>query len=269
MNEVSKNKSVVCVIPARFASTRLPAKPLLDICGAPLIQRVYERANLSGIFSEVIVATDDERIHKIVCVFGGKAVMTSSKHNSGTDRIAEAVKSVQQSQEILNQVQNDYDIIVNIQGDEPLFCTESVKEMINSMISDNSIEMATLRFPLIKKEEINNSNIVKVVVSNIGNALYFSRSPIPYIRDEQDRERQLHKTYWKHIGIYAYRRDVLFKFVSLETSFLERTEKLEQLRALENGISIRVFEAKKDSIGVDTREDLENVRTLFNESVFA
>ena len=241
--------NVVCIIPARYASTRLPGKPLLDIAGKPMIQHVVERVRQARRASRVIVATDDARIFAAVEAFGGEARMTSASHPTGTDRLAEVAAALP-----------EVDLILNIQGDEPLIPPQAIDELIAAFDGRDDLQMATLMTPMTE-EEVDNPAAVKVVVSLDGHALYFSRSLIPYPRNSG-----LRRCCFKHIGIYAYRRDFLLHFATLPPSPLEMTESLEQLRALEHGYSIRVIETPFRSIGVDTPEDLEQVRRLFEET---
>ena len=240
--------NVACIIPARYASTRLPGKPLLDIAGKPMIQHVVERVRQARRPSRVIVATDDARIFAAVESFGGEARMTSASHPTGTDRLAEVAAALP-----------EVDLILNIQGDEPLIPPQAIDELIAAFDGRDDLQMATLMTPMTE-EEVDNPAAVKVVVSLDGHALYFSRSLIPYPRNSGLRRC------FKHIGIYAYRRDFLLHFATLAPSPLEMTESLEQLRALEHGYSIRVIETPFRSIGVDTPEDLEQVRRLLEES---
>ena len=236
--------SVVAVIPSRYASTRLPGKPLVDICGKPMVQHVYERVRQVSLFDEVLVATDDERILNAVAAFGGSAVMTSPDCASGSDRLIEVAKA------------HTADIYVNIQGDEPLVEPSSIEKLAQAMVDEPSLQMGTLCYP-VSVEQAQNPNLVKVVRSHNGNALYFSRSPIPF-----PRSGGIEPSYFGHLGIYAYRRDFLLNFGSLPYSPLENTEKLEQLRVLEAGIAIRVLEVEAMGPGVDTPEDLEEVRRI-------
>jgi len=237
----------VGIIPARYASTRLPGKPLLDICGKPLIQHVYERSIQATTLDDVIVATDDERILQAVEAFGGKAIMTSPLHRSGTDRIAEVASRV------------EAELIANIQGDEPLIEPKMIDEAVSALLEDEGVEMATLMSQIRNEEDLNNPNVVKVVVDRFGCALYFSRLPIPYCRDPQ-LTRQVH--HFRHIGLYVYRRSLLLEYPRMPQTPLERIEMLEQLRALENGYRIRVVPTGYPSIGVDTAEDLERARRI-------
>ena len=242
--------NVVCIIPARYASTRLPGKPLLDIAGKPMIQHVVERVRQARRPSRVIVATDDARIFAAVEAFGGEARMTSASHPTGTDRLAEVAAALP-----------EVDLILNIQGDEPLIPPQAIDELISAFDGRDDLQMATLMTPMTE-EEVDNPAAVKVVVSLDGHALYFSRSLIPFPRNPGLQRRCC----FKHIGIYAYRRDFLLHFATLPPSPLEMTESLEQLRALEHGCRIRVIETPFRSIGVDTPEDLEQVRRLLEES---
>jgi 3-deoxy-manno-octulosonate cytidylyltransferase (CMP-KDO synthetase) len=236
------------IIPARYASTRLPAKVLSDIGGKPMIQHVYERARRSRSLDRLIVATDDDRIYRKVLEFGGEAVKTSPDHPSGTDRAAEAAQ-------VLGAEEND--LIVNIQGDQPLFEAGMVDEIVAPFRDDPKLLMGALVYPIRTKEELVNPSVVKVVVDKLGFALYFSRSPMPYVMAPASTPR-----YFKHIGPYAYRKGFLVEFTKIERGELERAESLEQLRALENGFRIRIVETRYDSQEVDTPEDLEKVRRL-------
>ncbi|MDH5542698.1 MAG: 3-deoxy-manno-octulosonate cytidylyltransferase [Nitrospinota bacterium] len=229
---------VVAIIPARYQSERFPGKPLALLKGEPVIIHVARKAAACRNIDHVIVATDSEEIHNAVTSSGFIARMTSETHQSGTDRIAEVAKYI-----------ND-DIVVNIQGDEPLIDTDSVDKAVKALIDDKSLNVSTLCVP-ITQEDFKNPNVVKVVMDNDGNALYFSRSPIPY-----NRESGLPTPMKKHIGLYVYRRDFLIKYADIQPSELERVEKLEQLRILQNGTRIKVITASKDSIGIDTPEDL-------------
>ncbi|MBE7414285.1 MAG: 3-deoxy-manno-octulosonate cytidylyltransferase [Deltaproteobacteria bacterium] len=240
---------IAVIIPARHASTRLEGKPLADINGKPMVWRVYERAKAAGLPNEVSVATDDERILKAVHSLGGRAVMTSASHASGTDRVAEAALST------------DAEIIVNLQGDEPLIDPSCIDAAIRPMLDDPEVRISTLKTRITTEEEYRNPNAVKVVTDRDGNALYFSRSPIPAGRTTF---KELHSPPFKHIGLYVYRRDALFEFTRLKPAPLENTEMLEQLRALENGFRIKVAEVDYNPISVDTPEDLERVRALIN-----
>jgi len=239
--------SVLAIIPARYHSSRLPGKALLDINGRPMIEHVYRRASEARSVAGVVVATDDTRIAAAVERFGGTALLTSPDHPSATDRIAELAATV------------TCGLVVNVQGDEPLLDPSVIDATVGVMMRDSAIEMATAA-RRVRPDELTNPNLVKVVTDRDGFALYFSRSPIPYARDRSalDLARG-------HIGLYVYRRDVLLRLAELPPAPLETAEALEQLRALEHGIRIKVVETSYESIGVDTEEDLERVRNLVNE----
>ena len=237
----------LCVIPARYASTRLPGKPLADICGKPMICRVWERARRAEKPERVIVATDDQRIYDAVRKDGGEAMLTRADHPTGTDRLAEVA-----------QAHGAVDLIVNVQGDEPLIEPSVIDELIALFEADENLQMATVMTRMEDEEEQKNPNNVKVVVDKLGYALYFSRSLLPY-------PRAAAAPVYKHIGIYAYRRDFLLHYARLAPTPLEKAESLEQLRALENGYGIRVLETASRFIGVDTPEDLALVNRLYRE----
>ena len=239
---------VVCIIPSRYESTRFPGKPLADLAGKPMIQHVHERVLKAMSVSFAAVATDDERIFAAVRAFGGRAVMTSPRHRSGTDRIAEAVETMGL---------RDDDIVVNVQGDQPLFEPSQVDEVVGPLLQDVSIPMSTLIYRIVRGEEITHPNAVKTVFDRNHFALYFSRATIPFVRDAARKAE-----YFKHHGIYAYRRHFLRTFTSLPEGILERLEALEQLRALENGYPIKVVVTSHDSVEVDTPVELERVRRL-------
>lgn len=231
--------TILAVIPARYASTRFPGKPLVDVQGKPMIQRVYENVIKSDLFTEVVVATDDERIVKVAESFGAKVVLTSKEHESGTDRCGE----------VIQQLQNEFDIVVNIQGDEPMVNPLQLKELVD-VFKNPQAQIATLKSIITNEEDIANPNVVKVVTSKDGKALYFSRSTIPYNRNSTV------VSYFKHIGLYAYTSDTLKKITQLSLGELEKIESLEQLRWLENGYNIYVAESNFKNIGIDTPEDL-------------
>ena len=252
------------IIPARYSSTRLPGKPLIEIKGKPLIQYVYERVKASSV-QQTIVATDDERIVTAVQGFGGEAVLTSPNHRSGTERVAEVATHLES------------DIVVNVQGDEPLIQSEDIDKAIAPFSHDPSILVTTLITPLLKGADLYNPHVVKAVVDHDGFALYFSRSPIPYPRhkleksgDEPLTETELIKLLdkkdlkgmWQHIGLYAFRRDFLLKLTALPPSTLEKQERLEQLKILENGYSIKTVVISAPSIGIDTPQDVERFKSL-------
>lgn len=236
------------IIPARYASTRFPAKPLALLGGKYVIERVYNQ--VKGVFDDVVVATDDERIEKAVLSFGGKVVMTSTNHRSGTDRCYEALQKVGE---------DDFDVVVNIQGDEPFIQKEQL-ETIKKCFSDSSIDIATLVKPFTPDatfDALENVNSPKVVVNKNMEALYFSRSIIPFMRGKDKNEWLKGHTYYKHIGLYAYKSSVLKEITNLPQSSLELAESLEQLRWLENGYKIKVGISNVETIGIDTPEDLE------------
>lgn len=232
------------IIPARYGATRFEGKVLADLMGKPVVQHVYEMAKRSKMLDDLIVATDDERILKVVKDFGGKVTLTSVDQPTGTDRLTEVVNPI------------DVKVIVNIQGDEPLIHHTMIDELVRTMLDNESIDMATVIKKIDDKDEIMNPNVVKVVIDRDGFALYFSRSPIPFERSEQS------KSFYKHLGLYAYTKDFLFTFTNLPKSELEKVESLEQLRALEHGYRIKTIETKFETVGVDTPEDLEKAKRL-------
>lgn len=234
----------IVVIPARYGSSRFPGKALADLAGRPLIEHVYRRAAASRAASEVIVATDDERIARAVMAFGGKVRLTRSDHASGTDRLAEVAEDLR------------CELVINVQGDEPLIEPAMIDEAVAPFASDATLMMSTLRRRIDDPADFHNPNVVKVVTDRDGFALYFSRAPIPHRRTGEGLAAS------KHIGLYVYRREFLLAFARLEPTPLERAESLEQLRALEHGFRIKTVETLHDSIGVDTPEDLERVRQL-------
>jgi 3-deoxy-manno-octulosonate cytidylyltransferase (CMP-KDO synthetase) len=243
---------IVTFIPSRFESTRFLGKPLQDILGKPLIQHVYERAKGCAEVSEVYVATDDERIFQRVREFGGKAVMTDRKHPTGTDRVAEAAQKVNLDKD---------DLVINVQGDQPNFHPSQIGDLIGPFKEDSSIPMSTLKYRIRDETEIDDPNYVKVVTDKDGFALFFSRMPIPsYFRWES------HKSYYKHHGMYAYRRDFLAKFNSLPVGELESSEKVEALRAIEHGYRIKVVETPFDSIEIDRPGDIKRAEELMAQS---
>jgi len=247
------------VIPARYASTRLPGKPLMEISGKPIIQWVYERALNSALKDNILITTDDERIRDAAASFGAEVVMTSPKCKNGTDRVYQAIKG------------KEADIIINLQGDEPFIRTDIIDSLLYAMEKER-LHMATLCSPIEKEVDYVNPNIVKVVLDRFGFALYFSRSPIPFFRDAvgscevEIRNPQSgirnRKYIYKHIGIYGFSRDFLKQYVAMEEGVLEAAESLEQLRVLENGYDIKVLITNYDGIGIDTEEDLEQARKI-------
>lgn len=239
---------VLCVIPARYASTRLPGKPLADIAGKPMVQHVYERASQAKRPATVLVATDHQLVYDTVTAFGGQVMLTSPHHPTGTDRLAEVAAHYP-----------DVDIIVNVQGDEPLIEPQIIDDLAGAFDNDPSLSMATL-MTTMEETEYNNPSAVKVVTDLNGYALYFSRSLIPH-----SRVKSADTKVYKHLGIYAYRREFLLKYAKLQPTPLEKSESLEQLRALEHGYRIKVLKTDFKSIGVDTAEDLEMVNKILKE----
>lgn len=239
---------VLCVIPARYASTRLPGKPLRDIAGKPMICRVYERAVQAEKIEKALVATDDQRICDAVESHGGNAMMTSKDHPTGTDRLAEVAAAYE-----------DMDVIINVQGDEPLIEPALIDELAGLFEDAPELMMATVMTELKDEEEARNPNNVKVITDKTGYALYFSRSLIPYPRNPGKAP------VFKHIGIYAYRREFLLRYAKLSPTPLEQAESLEQLRALENGYRIKVLKTDCRFVGVDTEEDLALVNQIYSE----
>lgn len=237
-------KKIVGIIPARYASTRFPAKPLVDIQGQSMIQRVYRQALQANVLTRVVVATDDERIWRHVQGFGGNVCMTSPDHPSGTDRCYEA----------LQQQEESFDYVINIQGDEPFIDPRQIN-LLSSLL-DGQTELATLAKVITDPSQLHNPNVVKVVKSLNGEALYFSRATIPHVRNTTEALWLGAHRFFKHIGMYAYRSDILAKLTKLPVSSLEKAESLEQLRWLENGLRIKVAETDIETIGIDTPEDL-------------
>ena len=270
MNYTGANPATkaIAVIPARYKSTRLPGKPLLPIGGRPLVLWVVERALTARRVDRAIVATDDRRILEAVTSAGFEAMMTRSDHASGTDRVAEVAQSLP-----------DAEIIVNVQGDEPLISPQTIDRAIEALTETDTgrVEIATTCEPISDRADIINPAVVKVVTDKNGRALYFSRAPIPYLHEAVRRhgtleaalenEEELLSCFRKHTGLYVYRRDFLLEYTSWPQSALERAEGLEQLRALEHGATIKVVEAASSSIGVDTIEDLERVRAIMESEV--
>ena len=249
---------ITAVIPARYASTRFPGKALAEIDGRPMIQHVYERTARSSLINRVIVATDDPRIADAVNVFGGEVIMTSSSHETGTDRLAEVAACL------------DADIVVNVQGDEPLIDPAMIDQALQPFLDDIGLQMGTVKTRIKCLHDFLSPNVVKVVTDLRGDALYFSRSPLPFFRDKwkdlKDDSFCCGKLLcYKHVGLYVYRRDFLLKFAAMPATFLEISEKLEQLRALENGVKIRVVETEFESIGVDTPDDLHKAQEQYRK----
>lgn len=243
--------NVIGIIPARFGSTRFEGKVLAKILGKPMIQRVYEEAKKSRMLEDLIIACDDERVEKAAKEFGAKVVLTAQAHTSGTDRLTEIVNDI------------DVKVIVNIQADEPLIHFTMIDEVSRALIEDSSLVMSTLIKKIKDKEEYLDPNVVKVVVDKNGFALYFSRTSIPFVREQKSKDFSFA---YKHIGLYAYTKDFLFTFKKLPVSQLENLEKLEQLRVLESGYKIKAIETKYDTIGVDTPQDLERVEQILRKN---
>ncbi|MFM6976729.1 MAG: 3-deoxy-manno-octulosonate cytidylyltransferase [Sphingobacteriaceae bacterium] len=245
---------ILGVIPARFASTRFPGKPLADICGKSMIQRVYERAVQAKTLTQVVVATDDERIYEHVKEFGGQVAMTSQLHESGTDRCAEVALQFP-----------EYEGLINIQGDEPLIDPRQI-DLLGSKLQEKGVILATLIKRVNNAEELFNPNIPKVVVKANGEAIYFSRQTIPYLRGSETSEWVKKHTYYRHIGIYGYRADTLQLITKIPLSTLEKTECLEQLRWIENGLAIHTAITDAETLAIDTPEDLEKIVQLISAS---
>jgi 3-deoxy-manno-octulosonate cytidylyltransferase (CMP-KDO synthetase) len=243
-------RKILGVIPARFSSTRFPGKVLASIAGKTMLQHVYERASLANYLTSTIIATDDDRVCAAAKSFGARVRMTRSDHLSGTDRVAEVASA------------ENAEVIVNIQGDEPLIDPAAIDAAILPLVHDPGVVMATLKKRIEDTREIADPNVVKVVTAHSGDAIFFSRCPIPF-----DRERSSATPYFKHVGLYVYERDFLLSYPALPVGPLEQTERLEQLRALENGFRIRVVETEYESLGVDTPADLERVSRLFKASI--
>jgi 3-deoxy-manno-octulosonate cytidylyltransferase (CMP-KDO synthetase) len=238
---------VVIVIPARYGSTRLPGKPLVALGGKPMIERVYERAKLAKTAGRVIVATDDERILKVVERFGGEARMTRTDHRTGTERIAEVAAHTEGA------------LFVNVQGDEPLLDPAAVDKAVNALAEEPAAAIATVAVPIRTPGDIMDPNVVKTVLDFEDNALYFSRAPIPWVRDSASK---IHARHLKHLGLYVFQRDALLEYPTLPQGELERVEQLEQLRWMENGWKIRVAEVEHDAVSVDVPEDVQKVEAL-------
>ncbi len=244
---------IVAIIPARYGSTRFPGKALADLGGKPMIQHVYERTLQASLVSRAIVATDDQRIFDAIRQAGGEAIMTAATHETGTDRLAEVAQGL------------EADLIVNVQGDEPLIVPAMIDQAIEPFLQDPALKMGTLKSRVRCLHDFLSPNVVKVITDNNGYALYFSRSPLPFFRDRwQDLKDDAFASgkllCYKHVGLYVYQRDFLLAFAAMPQTFLELAEKLEQLRALEQGIRIRVVETNFESLGVDTPEDLVKAR---------
>jgi 3-deoxy-manno-octulosonate cytidylyltransferase (CMP-KDO synthetase) len=251
--EHSVQLSSKVVIPARYESTRFPGKPLARLAGKPMIEHVYLRAREARGVSGVIVATDDERIAAAVRAFGGDAVMTLGSHATGTDRLAEVAARL------------ECDVVVNVQGDEPLVAPEMIEQVIAPFAADAALQMTSLRTPIRAADDLEDPNVVKVVVDRNDFALYFSRAPIPWVRDHGATRAAVDA--WRHIGLYGYRRTFLPQFAAMTPTRLELLERLEQLRALEHGIRIKVLPTTFEAIGVDTPADLARVEALMSAGI--
>ena len=244
---------ILALIPARYGSSRFPGKPLALVHGKPMIQRVYEQTVKA--FPNACVATDDDRIYNAVKAFGGKVVMTSSSHNSGTDRCFEAWANYEK------ESGESFDVVINVQGDEPYIRPEQLMQL-GKCFEDPSVELATLVKRVKDKEELFNPNSPKVILDKESNAIYFSRTPVPYSRDVEVTDEYVKETpFYRHIGLYGYRTSTLARICAMPQSFLEKTEKLEQLRWIENGLKIRVTETQYETHAVDTLEDLEFINS--------
>lgn len=243
---------ILGIIPARFASTRFPGKPLIDINGKSMIRRVYEQASKSAKLDEVVVATDDERILLHVQEFGGRAILTSDTHQSGTDRCAEVADKLP-----------GFHVIINIQGDEPYIDSRQI-DLLAACFADKETQLATLVKKIVSTEELTNSNSPKVILNRNSEAIYFSRTAIPYLRGKEHSEWINHHSFYKHIGIYGYRADTLRKITLLPVSLLEKAESLEQLRWIENGFRIKVAVTDIETRAIDTPQDLENILKDYN-----
>lgn len=244
------NGKILAVIPARYESSRFPGKALASIAGRPMVQHVFERVRQASKVSQTVVATDDDRIVKAVEAFGGQAVLTRRDHRCGTERVAEVAAQV------------TAEIYLDVQGDEPLISAAAIDALLETFDADSSVRVATLSFPISQPAEIIDPNIVKVVADFDGNALYFSRAPIPWLRESGALAEPHHS---KHIGLYAFRRDALVDYPTLPPGELERLEQLEQLRWLENGYGIRVVECDYDAVSVDVPADIERVEKILHE----
>ena len=259
-NMKSSGTGVIAIIPARLGSTRLPGKPLLEIAGKPMLLHVIERTSAATTVTRVVVATDDQRIMDVVRSAGYEAWLTSIAHRNGTERLSEVAREVTE------------EVVVNVQSDEPMIEGSSIDAAVQPLLEDAGVMMSTIAEPLEQPGDALDPGVVKVVIDSLGNALYFSRAPIPYPRDEATRagsieaaiesREQVDSMFLKHTGLYAYRREFLLKYAALPPTPLESRESLEQLRALEHGYRIRVVKVSSKSIGVDTPEDLERVRRI-------
>ena len=245
---------IVAVIPARWESSRLKGKILADINGKPMIQHVWERVKKAHNVDEVVIAVDKDKVQKVVEAFGAKTVFTSPEQPSGTDRIAEVASTI------------DADVYINVQGDEPMIHPMMVDELAQVFQYEKNVQMATLVKRIQREQDVYDPNVVKCVMDRKGYALYFSRSPIPYIRADNAEKIDVSGKYFKHVGLYSYTKDFLFTYTNLPKSILESDEKLEQLRVLEHGYKIKTIETRYETIGVDTQEDLDRVREILKNS---
>lgn len=252
--KTSPGPKILAVVPARYASTRFPGKIIAPLLGKPLVVHTYERACQASLVSETLIATDDPIVAEAVKPYGVPVMLTRVDHASGTDRIAEVVEK------------HPADIIVNVQGDEPLIDRNTIDEAIRPLLERPEVVMSTARRRITDPEDVENPNVVKVVCDARGDALYFSRWPIPYIRDEADRKREPF-CHWQHIGLYVYRSGFLLQYAKMPLTPLEKLEKLEQLRALENGYKIAVIDTAYEALGVDTKEDLVRVESVLREKL--
>jgi 3-deoxy-manno-octulosonate cytidylyltransferase (CMP-KDO synthetase) len=241
---------VIVVIPARYGSVRLPGKPLVTLAGKPMVQLVYERAQQAKRVHRVLVATDDQRIVEAVKGFGGEARMTRPDHRTGTERIAEVA------------AHETGDVFLNVQGDEPLIDPDAIDIAVGALLEEPAAQIATVATPIRQVGDIMDPNVVKTVLDFDNNALYFSRAPIPWVRDSGQK---VHVNYWKHLGLYVFRRDALLEYPTLPQGELEKIEQLEQLRWMENGWKIRVAEVAHDAVSVDVPEDIARVEKLLLE----
>ncbi len=247
--------NIVGIIPARFASTRLVGKPLADIGGKPMIQHTWEQAKKSKLINEIYIAVDDQKVYDVVSSFGAKAVLTTSEFQSGSDRIAWVTQKLP-----------DADVIVNIQGDEPFISGKMIDEAVEPFLFDKSVEVSTLVKKITDIKELKSPSVPKVVFDYNNYALYFSRSIIPFVRDANSTIEMFHSAdFYKHIGLYVYKRKVLLQFTSWEQTDLEKIEKLEQLRLIEHGVKIKVVETEYESFSIDTPEDLQKARKYYQK----
>ena len=238
----------IALIPARFGATRFPAKLLQDLCGKPIIVRTYLSTVATGVFDKVVVVTDHEDIAQLIRAEGGEVFISQKEHESGSDRIAEAVLDM------------DADVVVNVQGDEPFQSREPLYELVDVFEKDEKVEVASMMIKIYSDAQIQNPNMVKVVVDKQSFALYFSRSPIPYTRNSE-----ISAPFFRHIGVYAYRKSALFAFTQMEKSIYEQTEMLEQLRLLENGVRIKMVESFHEAVAIDTKEDMDKAIAYYKE----